>query len=317
MRETIEIVDQQQWLAQRMRDITSTEVSALYGLSPYLTEFELFHQKREGKVVRIEANERMTWGTRLEATIAQGAAEDHGWEIEHLNVYMRDPEICMGSSFDFKIVSSVNGPGLLEIKNVDGLQYARNWVDDGEGNIEAPQHIELQLQHQLEVADLEWGAIVALVGGNELKVIYRKRDRAIGQDLRNRIGVFWKRIESNLPPTPDYEKDAEFIIKQLHNQAIENLVADVTTDESVESLIADYQAAHAQAGQWEIKANGLKAQILERIGPVSKVISKSGTISCGNVKDSLGTFITPELVGQYVGGRKGYRNFRFYAKKEK
>lgn len=317
MRETIEIVDQQQWLAQRMRDITSTEVSALYGLSPYITEFELFHQKRDGKVVRIEPNERMTWGTRLEATIAHGAAEDQGWEIEHMNVYMRDPEICMGSSFDFKIVTSSKGPGLLEIKNVDGLQYSRNWIDDGEGNIEAPQHIELQLQHQLEVADLEWGAIVALVGGNELKVIYRNRDRAIGQDLRNRISVFWKRVESNLPPKPDYEKDAEYIIKRLHNQAVEDLVADVTADQHIESLIAKYQNAHAEAALWEKESNKLRAEILDHIGPVSKVISQFGTISCGNVKDSPGTFITPDLVGQYVGGRKGYRNFRLYAKKEK
>lgn len=317
MRETIEIIDQQQWLAQRMRDITSTEVSALYGLSPYITEFELFHQKREGKVVRIEPNERMTWGTRLESTIAHGAAEDQGWEIEHMNVYMRDPEICMGSSFDFKIVTSPKGPGLLEIKNVDGLQYSRNWIDDGEGNIEAPQHIELQLQHQLEVADLEWGAIVALVGGNELKVVYRNRDRAIGQDLRSRIAVFWKRVESNLPPKPDYDKDAEYIIKRLHNNAIENLVADVTSDDYVESLINEYHNAHAQSTAWEKRCNGLRAEILDRIGPASKVISKIGTISCGNVKDSLGTFITPDLVGQYVGGRKGYRNFRLYPKKEK
>lgn len=317
MRETIDIIDQQQWLAQRMRDITSTEVAALYGLSPYITEFELFHQKREGKVVRIEPNERMTWGTRLESTIAHGAAEDHGWEIEHMNVYMRDPEICMGSSFDFKIVTSSKGPGLLEIKNVDGLQYSRNWIDDGEGNIEAPQHIELQLQHQLEVADLEWGAIVALVGGNELKVIYRNRDRAIGQDLRNRIAVFWKRVESNLPPKPDYEKDAEYIIKRLHNQAVEDLVADVTSDQHVESLISQYNNAHAEAALWEKESNKLRAEILDQIGPVSKVISNIGTISCGNVKDSLGTFITPELVGQYVGGRKGYRNFRLYPKKEK
>lgn len=317
MRETIKIVDQQQWLTQRMRDITSTEISALYGLSPYITEFELFHQKRDGKVVRIEPNERMTWGTRLESTIAHGAAEDQGWEIEHMNVYMRDPEICMGSSFDFMIKTSPKGPGLLEIKNVDGLQYSRNWIDDGEGNIEAPQHIELQLQHQLEVADLEWGAIVALVGGNELKVVYRNRDRAIGQDLRNRISTFWKRIESDLAPKPDYEKDAEYIIKRLHNKAEDDLVADVTADQHIESLIAKYQNAHAEATLWEKESNKLRAEILDHIGPVSKVISQIGTISCGNVKDSLGTFITPELVGQYVGGRKGYRNFRLYAKKEK
>jgi len=83
--QTIEIQNQHQWLTERAKDVTSTEVSALFGLSPYLTEFELFHQKRDAVVVKIEPNERMKWGNRLESAIAQGAAEDMGWNIAKLN----------------------------------------------------------------------------------------------------------------------------------------------------------------------------------------------------------------------------------------
>ena len=54
--EKIEFVNTESWLQERMKDITSTEVSALYGLSPYLTEYELFHTKKDGVVVRIEEN---------------------------------------------------------------------------------------------------------------------------------------------------------------------------------------------------------------------------------------------------------------------
>ena len=42
--QTIEIQNQHQWLTERAKDVTSTEVSALFGLSAYLSEFELFHQ---------------------------------------------------------------------------------------------------------------------------------------------------------------------------------------------------------------------------------------------------------------------------------
>jgi hypothetical protein len=59
-----------------------------------------------------------------------------------------------------------------------------------------------------------------------------------------------------------------------------------------------------------------KAQILERIGKASKVVSPLGTISCGLTKESLGTLITPDLLGTYIGARKGFRNFRFTPKKE-
>ena len=311
--EIIKIESQEQWLQDRAKDVTSTEVSALYGLSPYLTEFELFHNKRDNVVVRLEPNERMRWGNRLEAAIAYGAAEDQGWDISKLNVYMRDPEVRIGSSFDFKINSSSDGPGILEIKNVDWLQYQRNWIDDGAGNIEAPEHIELQIQHQMEIAGYEWTALVALVGGNEQKVILRNRDREIGKDIRQRVGAFWERVQNNTAPSPDYTADAEFIIKQLRADADANLIAE--SDAALDELIEQYAHLSRMVKEQDALKDATKAQILERIGKASKVVSPLGTISCGLTKPSLGTLITADMVGTYVGSRAGFRGFRFTPKK--
>jgi putative phage-type endonuclease len=313
----IPIENEQQWLGERVKDITSTEVSALYGLSPYKTEFELFHEKRDGQVVKFQPNERMKWGTRLESIIAQGAAEDQGWEIAKLNVYMRDINARIGSSFDFEILSSANGKGIMEIKNVDSLQFYKNWIDDGQGNIEAPEHIELQIQHQMEVSGYEWTALVALVGGNELKVVYRNRDREIGSDIRAKVAAFWERVQRNSPPSADYSKDADFIIKQLHGKANEGEVIDATEDATVNELIKQYRWVSNEISGMEAIKDSYKAQLLERIGTASKVLTAHGSIACGMTKDSLGTLITPDMVGTYQGARKGYRNFRFTPKKEK
>lgn len=311
--ETIPVTDEQAWLEQRLKDVTSTEVSALYGLSPYLSEFELFHQKRDQKVVRIEENERMKWGKRLEATIAQGAAETMGWNISKLDVYMRDVEGRIGSSFDYQIDSSSDGRGILEVKNVDSLVYSRNWVDDGQGNIEAPEHIELQVQHQMEVADVGWCAIVALVGGNTQKVVFRNRDREIGKDLRQRVAAFWASVDANNPPSADYSRDAEFIIKTLRAQAEEGLIAEADAD--LDDLIKQYAFASQEAADMAKVKDSYKAQILERVGAASKVLSSIGTISCGTVQPSQGTLVTADMVGTYIGGRSGYRNFRLTKKK--
>jgi len=312
--EVIEITSQDQWLAERTKDVTSTEVSALYGLSPYLTEYELFHQKRQGHVVKFEANERMKWGNRLEAAIAHGAAEDQGWKISKLNVYMRDISARLGSSFDFQIDSSSDGPGILEIKNVDWLQYKQKWIDDGAGNIEAPEHIELQIQHQMEVSGHNWCALVALVGGNEQKVILRNRDRSIGQDIRGKVGEFWERIAANRAPSPDYTADAEFIIKQLRADADAGLVAQ--SDAALDELIERYAFLSQAVKDQSALRDATRAQILERIGKASKVLSPLGSISCGMTKASLGTLVTADMVGKYIGGREGFRNFRFYPAKE-
>lgn len=310
----IEIESEKQWLAERAKDVTSTEVSALFGLSPYLTEFELFHQKRDGVTVKFEPNERMKWGNRLESAIAHGAAEDMGWNIAKFNVYMRDQAARIGSSFDFEIKSSANGPGILEVKNVDWVQYQKNWIDDGNGNIEAPEHIELQVQHQMEIADYDWCAIVALVGGNEQKIVLRNRDREIGADIRQRVKAFWEQVQNNTAPSPDYSADAEFIIKKLHNDADANLIAE--SDASLDQLIEQYAYLTRMIKEQDTLKDATKAQILERIGKASKVVSPLGTISCGVTKDSLGTLITPDMLGTYVGARKGFRNFRFTPKKE-
>ncbi len=311
--EIIEIESQEQWLGERAKDVTSTEVSALYGLSPYLTEFELFHNKRDNVIVRIEPNERMRWGNRLESAIAHGVAEDQGWDISKLNVYARDPQARIGSSFDFKINSSSDGPGILEVKNVDWLQYQRNWIDDGAGNIEAPEHIELQIQHQMEILDISWTALTVLVGGNEQKVVLRNRDREIGADIRQRVAAFWERVQNNTAPSPDYTADAEFIIKQLRADADAGLVAE--SDAALDQLIEQYAFLTRSIKEQDELKDATKAQILERIGMASKVVSPLGNISCGVTKDSPGTLITADMVGTYQGARKGYRQFRFTPKK--
>ena len=313
--QTIEIENQHQWLTERAKDVTSTEVSALFGLSPYLTEFELFHQKRDAVVVKIEPNERMKWGNRLESAIAHGAAEDMGWDIAKLNVYMRDQAARIGSSFDFEIKSSANGPGILEVKNVDWVQSQKNWIDDGAGNIEAPEHIELQVQHQMEVAGYEWCAIVALVGGNEQKIVLRNRDRDIGKSIREKSGEFWNRVLQNQAPSADYTRDAEYIIKQLRRDSIEGLVAEA--DAELEDMIKQFEFVRKEASDLEKIKEQRRAEILERIGHASKVITSFGSLSTGQVKGRSGTLITPEMVGTVIGATEGYRSFRFYPKKEK
>ncbi len=62
--------NEQHWLECRTKDITSTEIAALFGISPYITEFELWHRKKSGVVVKFEENERMEWGTALQDAIA-------------------------------------------------------------------------------------------------------------------------------------------------------------------------------------------------------------------------------------------------------
>jgi len=302
------ITDKQSWLENRLLDVTSTEVSALFNLNPYMTEFELFHQKREKIVINIDDNERMMWGRRLEDSIALEFAERNKMSVEPFDVYMRNPETRMGSSFDYKITSEKE-PAILEIKNVDGLAYRKNWIEHDEYSIEPPEHIALQLQHQLEITGYNLGYIVALVGGNTMKVVRSERDPRIGKLLKGKVENFWERIKLGVPPDIDYTRDAQYIMKNLCNQADAGTVLEA--DEEMDKLVDDYYAINKEYVSLGKTKDTIKAQILERSNNAAKIVSKYGTISCGMSKESKGKLITQEMVGTYQNPRKGYRMFRF------
>ena len=302
------ITDKQSWLENRLLDVTSTEVSALFDLNPYKSEFQLYHEKKDKVVINIDDNERMMWGRHLEDSIALGFAEKYKMKVEQFDVYMRDPETRMGSSFDYKIVSEEE-PMILEIKNVDGLAYRKNWIEHDEYNIEPPEHIALQLQHQLEITGYNVGYIVALVGGNTMKVVRSERDPRIGKLLKGKVENFWERIKLGVPPDIDYTKDAQYIMKNLCNQADAGTVLEA--DEEMDKLVDDYYAINKEHVSLGKTKDSIKAQILERSNNASKIVSKYGTISCGMSKESKGKLITQDMVGTYQNPRKGYRMFRF------
>jgi predicted phage-related endonuclease len=326
-REFLRFNTEDEWLAMREADVTSTEAAALFGCSPYSTLYRLFHAKTGQLETDFELNDRIKWGNRLEAAIAYGIAEDTGLRVEPFKVYARIPELRMGSSFDFKIIGlddsysgtdetyrdafRENGPGIMEVKNVDGLQFKRAWISD-DHIMEAPPHIELQVQHQQEAADMEWTLIAPLVGGNAPMPFLRKRDRAIGQAIINKVGEFWQMVDAGRAPAPDFAHDGETIAKLLYQDNGESI------DLSDNARLAQLVVAHERANEAFNKAKGIKetikAEILTTIGHYAKVLLPGYSISAGTTKDSPGTLITPMHIGQRLGGRAGYRQMRIYSK---
>ena len=304
----IPITNKQDWLENRLLDVTSTEVSALFNVNPWQSEFELYNQKKDKVVVNIDDNERMAWGRRLEDSIAQGCAESQGWQVQPFDVYMSDTETRMGSSFDYKITSS-DELGIMEVKNVDSMVYRTKWVDDGNGHIEAPPHIEMQLQHQLHVSGLSWGCIVALVGGNTQKLIVRARNKEVGQLLETKVKEFWERVKAGTPPDIDYLRDSQYMMKNLYNEADAGVI--LAADEDMDKLVDDYNAINREYVSLGKQKDAVKAQILELSQNASKIVSINGTINCGMTKGSKGKYITQDMVGTYINPRKGFRQFKF------
>lgn len=304
------------WLAARRQDVTSTESAALFGLSPYATNFEVWHRKHSNLETEFQQNERMAWGNRLEAAIAAGIAEERGWVIEPMKDYMRLPVERIGASFDFRILTHPGGPAHLEIKNVDYLAFRDNWLEHDDGTIEAPAHIEMQVQHQMLVSGYSRAFIGALIGGNRHVVIERERDEAVIRAIRARVAAFWKSVDEHDEPPPVMPEDAAAVI-QLHQYAEPGKVIDVTTNDEIVELVKQYQYAKARERGYKEEADVLKAEILIAVGDAEKVIGPDWSLSTSIVSGTPPTEITAEMIGKTYGGREGYRQLRVNKRKPK
>ena len=303
-----------EWLAARKPTVSSTESPALFGMSPYMTAYELAISKTAA--LQAPVNERMRWGQRLQDSVAQGIADDYGVSIESLGLCyaIHENEPRMGASFDYRIVGAAAnapknalvalydefGPGLLEIKTVDWLQF-RDWPLP-----DAPDHIEIQIQHQLEVSGLEWAALGVLVGGNRAEVYTRRRDRDVGDSMRQRIHEFWANLDEGILPPPVMPEDAALIIK-LHQYADPGKVLEAQDDTVLATLCNDYVGYVEAIKKLDEAKKTTQAQLLQRIGTAERILIDGYSFTT--------PMIAPALVKEHTRG--GYRGFKLTRKKEK
>lgn len=311
--EIIVTASQEEWLDLRKKDVTSTESACLFGESPYITRFDLWHRKRTGIVPEFKTNDRVAWGNRLEAAIAHGIAEEQGWEIRPMKEYMRDPDTRMGSSFDF-VITSLGEPVHLEIKNVDYLAFRDGWLEHDDGSIEAPTHIELQVQHQMAVSGFKRAFIGAFIGGNRGVVIERERDEDVIAAIRASVADFWRTVDAGEEPAPMMPGDAEVLIR-LNQYARPGKVLDASSDDTLAEMIGRYKAAAAAEKNASEDKDVAKAEIFKHIADAEKVLTGAWTVSAAMQAETPPTLITENMVGTSYGGRKGYRNLRINPRK--
>lgn len=262
-----------EWHAIRATTVGSSEVAALFDASPYLTRFELYHRKLGTIADGIEDSERMFWGRMLEEKIAEGAAQKHSWELIRPRGYYMHPTIKgMGATPDM-LAEAKDKPGLgiLEVKNVDGLQFRREWLND-----EPPLHYLLQLQDLLACTGLAWGAIVALIGGNDLKVFHYDRHAEAITRIQNAVVRFWQDVAAKQEPRAVAE-DLEIMKKIFPASAA--LEVDLTTDNELPSLCADFLHANEERKALEKRENAAKAEILRKVGMATFVRCNGFNIS--------------------------------------
>lgn len=294
--------------AFRASVVGASEVSALLDCNPWLTRFELYHRKA-GTIATPEfnalapdgtpENERIYCGVRLEPVILEMACER--WGYTRLPTPKRlSNSAGLGGHPDAIVHCPSRGRGVLEIKTADWL-VAKKWGD------EPPAHYLIQTQAYQGLAKAAWGDVIVLVGGNELRRYSLNFRPKLYAELERQVAEFWRDVRAGNAPRPDYTRDGATLIDVIG--APDESVADLRDDMGAEQDALDFLAGKALRDRGVAQMDAAKARLFERIGASGRALLPTHRIGCGQTKDSAGTFITADMVGTTVGGRKGYRRF--------
>lgn len=298
------VTDINHWHAIRAQHVGASEVAALFGASPYMSKFTLWHQKKGTLPTPDLDSDRVDAGNRLEPVIAQWHADRQGWKVQKVHRYMQHRRIKgMGTSLDYEVIDHTDGPGVLEIKNVDRIIWHQGWFNE-DGEIEPPLHIELQLQHQLAVSGRQWGAIGALIGGNQPEIIIRKRHDAIIGKIEQAVAAFWQSIaEDKEPPITGSEDYAT--IAAIYRQAREGELVDLSDNKEALELCQILADCSAKKKHFEDQIKAAKARLLPLIGDAETAIIPGFKVSAKTISR-----------GAYTVEATSYRDLRVKQAKE-
>lgn len=235
--------DRKAWHEIRRTTVGSSEIAAVVGLHPYLTEFELWAEKT-GKVPMNDENDHMWLGTRMEPIVGELFARRTRMKVEAANQLVGNDDFpgCTASPDFYVYWESLKR--ILEAKTT-GHYAARSWREG------APVQHVIQLNWQLAICEMMGGWVAVLPAGNPKNFVYEEVD--FSPPLFNlcfeRAQEFLELVRRDIPPLAG-PGDSKLIAK-LQGKRLE----DPKILDSKALLSADKWA------EWDLEVKRLKREM--------------------------------------------------------
>jgi putative phage-type endonuclease len=277
---------QADWLADRRTGIGSSEIAAVFGVSPYLSAYQLWADKSGLAENVVTETEAMAWGKRLEPIVAAEFAARTGYEVE-LNghqIHRSAAHPWLIATPDAIITRPDGSRGVLEIKVASG--FADGWEEEL-----PPMHYRLQIAHQMLALGLGWGSVCCFDGAElRLKVWECILPTELGKAIIARGSEFWSKVElarsiltsGNLGTGKLREVELSLgptardvaTIQRVHSGGKD--VADLSEHEQA---LLEWAGGSARAKQVEEAAMDAKAKALVHAGEADMIVSDGRTVA--------------------------------------
>lgn len=183
-----------QWMEERRLGVGASEIAVLFGLSPWSTVRELWREKVHG-CDYTPGSELFHFGHEMEPLVAAEFARRTGETVDHPpQMIMIGDKPHYRASLDRVVIENGKPVAALELKNLNDARF-------GEYRAGGPSvGYLLQLQYQMLIADLDYGYLACLFGGQKFGAWQVAASPSVQREILRRVDEFWDYVERKEEP---------------------------------------------------------------------------------------------------------------------
>lgn len=258
----------ERWLLERKTGLGGSDAAAAVGADPYRDRLTLWSEKvglTEGD--DLSENEAVEAGIVLERTIGEwyGKKFDRSVSLGEPFTIRRSKEYpWMFATLDATQV--IDGQtGVVQIKNTSFA--AEQWEE------RLPVHYEIQLAHEMIVAGVTRGTLVALHRGQNLRAYDRTLHPEFASALIDAERSFWELVTIEKAPEPG-AASAEAVKAMFPKVEIEDLVA---LPPGADDLDMELEELKQMIGEMEDRRSAIESMLKMWIGKHAGGVTPQGT----------------------------------------
>ncbi len=243
----------EEWLEWRRKGIGGSDASAIMGVNPFSTAFDVWLDKTGQYTEDLSDNEAVLWGVVLEDIVAKEFTNRTGIRLRKRNAILQHAEHdWMIANIDRLVIGEDAG---AEVKTTNSFY-------DGK---EPPEYYWVQCQHCLAVTEKSYWYLPVLAGGQKLHSYKIKRDDDYTENkLIPAEEEFWGMVQRREIPEVDGSEACSDMLKRIYSESKDE---SIELPEATYDLLKEYDAAALQEKEAKTKkdliANTIKAEMGE------------------------------------------------------